>query len=210
MSASVESRPERDLLSVPIPGCICRRQSLTILSQDGFRNAGRALAEYDECAQWLWADLLLYAEKFSLPTPCDEMRPDLHVSRINSFVRTGRFFSPKDRHPDLKFTHHEAIVDFLGMDGSILEARKWLNRAAEGKWTCGELREAMRANTLRDEGDPGPMRTGLRITDFLKISRFCSTVKTQDLPEPEKDEIRRTTGPLYAFLCEIHRPKFGT
>jgi hypothetical protein len=201
---------DRDLLIIPIPGCVARRQSLTITSEDGFKNAGRALAEFDSCSQWLWADYQLYAEKYGYRTVLEDSRPDLHHSTIRSYIDAGRFYAVKDRHPDLSFSHHAAVMYLLGLEASITDAKKWLARAAANKWTVGELREAVRTDKRRDEGDPGPMRGVVRITDFVKVSRFCASLHAEDLPPTEIDELRQSTGPLYQFLCEIHRPKFGS
>lgn len=210
VAASISvSTADRDLLVVAIPGCVARRQSLTISSPEGFKNAGRALSEFDSCGQWLWGDYLLHAEKFGLSTVLDNRLPNLHTSRINSFVRVARFFAVESRHPLLSFTHHEAVVDHFGQEGAPANARKWLARAAAKDWTVGELREAMRSEKRRGEGDPGPMRGVIRITDFVKVSRYCQTVRVDDFPPEEVAEIRKATAPLYDFLVQVHSAKFG-
>ncbi len=198
-----------DSISLELSGVTLTRHSLEIEDQQAFHRAGNALAAMDSCSQWWWGDYLLFAEKYDLGTVLDQQRPDLHHSTINSFIHAARFYAIKDRHPGLSFTHHQAVMYSLGEDGSITEARKWLERAASKKWTVGDLREAMRMEKRKSEGDPGPMRGVVRITDFVKISRFCATVKVAELPADEIAEIRRSSQPLFNFLCEIHRSKFG-
>lgn len=198
-----------DVIELELAGVTLTRHSLEIADQEAFHRAGNALAAMDSCAQWWWGDYLLFAEKYDLGTVLEQQRPDLHHSTINSYVHAARFFAVKDRHPKLSFSHHAAVMYNLGQDASITEAKKWLERAAAKEWTVGEVREAIRSEKRKKEGDPGPMRGVIRITDFVKISRFCSTVSVSDLPPTEIDEIRQSSGPLFNFLCEIHQSKFG-
>lgn len=197
-------------ISLDVADCVLSRNSLTIRSSEGFQQAGTALACMDECSQWWWSDYLLYAEKHGLSSILDSARVELHRSTLYSHVETGRLFAPEDRHPDLSFTHHRAIMYALGQDASVAAAKKWLLIAAEKKMTAGDLREAMRADARKDEKDPGPMRGVVRITDFVKVSRWAETVRTKDLAAEEADEIRKSTGPLFTFLCELHRKPFGS
>lgn len=196
-------------LAIDFSDCILSRQSLTINSLAGFHAAGAALAALDSCGQWLWGDYFLYAEKHQLKSVLDEARSDLHRSTLYSHVETCRLFAPDDRHPDLSFSHHRAIMYMLGQEGAVLDAMKWLARAAKEKMTVGDLREAMREDQRKGEKDPGPMRGVVRITDFVKVSRWTETVATEDLDAEEKDEIRKSTGPLFAFLCKLHAVTFA-
>ena len=197
-------------LQIDFSDCVLSRQSLTIRSEAGFLAAGAALAAIDSCGQWLWGDYLAYAEKHGLKSVLDDLRADLHRSTIYSYAECARFFAPDDRHPDLSFTHHSAIMYNLGLDGSIVQAKKWLARAAADKMTVGDLREAMRKDQRKDENDPGPMRGVVHITDIQKVSRWTETVAVKDLAVEEADEIRKITGPLFSFLCELHRKPFGS
>lgn len=197
-----------DLISLDLPGCYLSRNSLSIDGPEAFARVGLALALIDSCSQWWWGDYLLYAERNNLKSILDSARADLHRSTIQSYVECARLYAPDDRHADLSFSHHAAVMYILGMEGTVEEAKKWLVRAAAGELTVGELREAMRADKRTGEQDPGPMRGVVRITDFVKISRWAETVHARDLGETEASEIRRSTEPLFAFLCEIHRKPF--
>lgn len=203
------SQLNSELVSLDISECILARNSLTIRSGSGFKQAGDALASMDECSQWWWADYFLYAEKHHLVSVLESARADLHRSTLFSHVETGRLFAPNDRNPHLSFSHHRAIMYLLGRDGSVAEARKWLARAASEEMTVGDLREAMRADQRKGEKDPGPMRNVIRITDFVKVSRWTETIATEDLAVEEADEIRKSTGPLFAFLCKLHAKPFA-
>lgn len=196
-------------ISLDVSECVLSRNSLTIRSENGFLQAGTALACMDSCSQWWWGDYLVYAEKHHLISVLESARADLHRSTIYSYVECARLYTPEDRHPDLSFGHHAAIMYMIGQDGTVAQAKKWLARAAEEKMTVGELREVMRDDQRKGEKDPGPMRGVVRITDFYKISRWTETVTTKDLAVEEADEIRKTTGPLFVFLCELHRKPFG-
>lgn len=195
-------------VALKIPGAHLTRNSLTILSDEGFSVVGRTLAEIDSCSQWFWGDYLLYAEKHNLKSVLESARSDLHRSTIQSYVECARLYAPEDRHPTLSFSHHAAVMYILGQEGTVEEAKVWLAKAADRELTVGELREAMRANMRVGDGDPGPMRGVVRITDFVKISRWAETVHVKDLAETEASEIRRSTEPLFQFLCEIHRKPF--
>lgn len=188
--------------------CVLTKNSLLIHSEPGFITANLTLANIDSCSQWWWGDLILYAEKHNLKTVLDDARADLHRSTLYSYVETARLFAPEDRHPDLTFHHHYAITYILGPDGTVEQGKKWLKRAAKEQLSVGSLREAMRQDQRKDENDPGPMRGQVRLTDFTKISRWAETVKTKDLPDIQAEEIRRSTGPLFQFLCELHRKPF--
>ena len=96
----------------------------------------------------------------------------------------------------------------LGVDADPAKAQKWLARAEEKNWTVGELREAMRTDNRRAENDPGPDRAIVRITDFVKISKWTAKIHAGDLPSSQIDEIRASTGPLLEFLLEVHRKPF--
>jgi len=185
--------------------CVLTPNTLLIRNEDGFRQAGAALAAIDTCSSWWWGDYFVFAKKCNLATVLASKRPDLHRSRIHAFGMVAEFYAAEDRHPDLSFTHHEAAMYCLGPDPEVEEARKWLRRAAESAWTVGELREAMRTAARAGEADPGPMRGIIRLTDFIKISRWAETVKAEDLDKEEAEEIRKTTEPLYSFLCDLHR-----
>lgn len=196
-------------INLELPGVTLTDHSLEIADEDAFRRAGAALAAMDRYSQWWWGDYLLFGEKYDLPTVLDEARSNLHTSTIRSFRETARFFAPKDRFSDLYFNHHASAMYILGEDATVSEARKWLERARAKQWTVGELREAMRSSDRRSEGDPGPMRGIVRVTDFAKVSKFCSTVTASELTADEADELRRITHPLFDFLCQLHRPKFA-
>lgn len=203
-----------DRIELDVSDCLLTRNSLAISSEAGFMQAGLALACMDSCSQWWWGDYLLYAEKHNLKTVLDSARGDLHRSTINSYVECARLYSPEDRHPDLSFSHHSAIMYILGVDGTVQQAKKWLKIAAvigeDGRqMTVGELREKMRAHGRKDEQDPGPMRGVVRITDIIKLERWTETVCVKDLPDTEAQEIRKSTGSLFAFLCELHRKPFS-
>lgn len=201
--------PEKsDRVALDVLGCIRTRNSLAILDPAAFDGVGRALALMDSCSQWWWGDYLLYAERHNLKSVLESARADLHRSTIQSYVECARLYAPEDRHPTLSFSHHAAVMYILGQEGTVEEAKVWLKKAAAGELTVGELREAMRANMRVGEGDPGPMRGVVRITDFVKISRWAETVHVKDLAETEASEIRRSTEPLFQFLCEIHRKPF--
>jgi hypothetical protein len=199
---------DRDLLSIQVAGCVARRQSLTILSPEGFEAAGRALAEFDSCSQWLWSDYLSYAQEHGYKTVLDMARENLHRSTIYAYLDCGRFYPVADRHPELSFGHHQSVMYILGIKGSLASAKRWLARAAEKEWTVGELREAMRRDKRKDENDPGPMRGEVRITDFVKVSKWTATVKIKDFPPEQLKELRDATGPLFDFLCQLHRASF--
>ena len=188
--------------------CVLSRNSLAIANEEGFHQAGAALAAMDSCSQWWWGDYLLFAEKNNLKSVLDAAHADLHRSRIQCYVECARLFAPEDRNPALTFTHHEAVMYILGDQGTVTQAKRWLARAVAEKMTVGELREAMRIDKRKGENDPGPMRGVFRITDFIKVSRWSETVKVADLPKEEADEIRKTTEPLFNFLCELHRKSF--
>lgn len=195
-------------IALDVFGCVRTRNSLAIHDPSAFDGVGRALALMDSCSQWWWGDYLLYAEKHNLKSVLESARSDLHRSTIQSYVECARLYAPEDRHPVLSFSHHAAVMYILGQEGTVEEAKVWLAKAADRELTVGELREAMRANMRVGDGDPGPMRGVVRITDFVKISRWAETVHVKDLAETEASEIRRSTEPLFQFLCEIHRKPF--
>lgn len=196
-------------ISLELPDCVLSRRSLEIFSEEGYRKAGLVLTEIDRSAPWWNADALLYAEKHNLRSFLESARADLHRSTIRSYVEVARLFAPADRNPNLSFTHHAAIWYVLGPDATVAEARRWLGLAAKNDWTTGELREAMRTQQRSEERDPGPMRGVVRITDFVKISRWSATVKAGELPETEANEIREATGSLFKFLLDLHGKPFG-
>jgi|HubBroStandDraft_3_1064219.scaffolds.fasta_scaffold11177_3 hypothetical protein len=203
------AKPDR--VSLSILDCELRRQSLTINSEEGFHAAGRALAEIDSCSQFWFGDYIVYAEEHALPTVLEQVRADLHRSRIYAYAETARFYPPAERHPGLSFTHHEAVMYLLGADNretAGADARKWLRKAADKGWTVGELREAMRLELRESENDPGPMRGVVHLADFSKLSRLAESIRVDDVPEETLAELRRSTEPLYAFLSRVHRRKF--
>lgn len=196
-------------IGIELAGVTLTDHSLEIHDEEAFHRAGVALAAMDRYSQWWWGDYLLFAEKFNLRSVLESARSNLHTSTLNSYIATARFFPVKDRFSDLYFNHHASAMYILGGDAKLVEAKKWLAKALAKKWTVGELREAMRTAGRRKEGDPGPMHGVMRITDFAKISRLCSTIRPNDLEAAEVDQIRESTQPLFDFLCEIHRPKFS-
>lgn len=205
----LQKKLNSELITLDVSECVLSRNALTIRSEAGFLQAGVALASMDECSAWWWSDYLIFAEKHHLTSILESAHADLHRSTLYSHVETGRLFAPEDRHPDLSFSHHRAVMYMLGKDGTVLEAMKWLQRAASEEMTVGDLREAMRADARKGEKDPGPMRGVVRITDFVKVSRWTETIVTEDLDAEQKDEIRTATGPLFAFLCKLHSAPFA-
>src|SRR5579871_5957953 len=162
----------------------------------------------DECSNWWWGDYLLFAEKFDLTTVLESARSSLHTNTIWSCKEVARFYPPADRAPNLSFTHHRDIRYILGKMATLKEAKKWLARAAEHGWTCGDLREQMRLAQRRAERDPGPMRDNVTISDFVKLSRRISEIDPEKIPDEQRDELRESTRPLWDFLCAIHRAQF--
>lgn len=179
--------------------------SLSIANAEGFRHAGAALLAMDKCYQWWWGDYLLYGEKYSLPGVLEGSRKSLRVSTIWSFMEIARFYPPSDRVASLTFTHHRDIRYILGPAAGLKEAKKWLAKAASNDWTCGDLREAMRTN----DGDPGPMRGAVSISDFVRLSRSISEINPEEITFEQREELRESTQPLWKFLCTIHRAQFS-
>lgn len=182
--------------------------SLVITNEDGFHRAGAALVAMDECSNWWWGDYLLFAEKFDLTTVLESARSSLHTNTIWSCKEVARFYPPADRSPALSFTHHRDIRYILGRTATLKDAKKWLAKAAENGWTCGDLREQMRLAQRRSERDPGPMRDNVTISDFVKLSRRISEIDPDKIPDEQRDELRESTRPLWDFLCAIHRAQF--
>lgn len=185
------------------------RTSLVISNKDGFERAGAMLIAVEECSQWWWGDYLLFAEKFNLRSVLEGVRSSLGKSTIYGCMEIARFYPPADRHPTLSFTHHRDARYCLGKGASLKEAKKWLRRAFEGEWTAGDLREAMRTAARSEENDPGPMPGSISISDFVKLSRWASEIDARKIPEPQREELRESTRPLWDFLCEIHRTQFS-
>jgi hypothetical protein len=183
--------------------------SMIIGSVAAFERAGRALDAMDSYSQWWWGDYLLYAEQNNLKTVLDDARRSLHRSTIYQWKEVARYYPPALRHPRLHFNHHYSAFYILGPGSDPAKAEKWLARAEENEWTVGDLREAIRMDSRRDEHDPGPMRGIIRITDFVKISRWTAKVHADELPPAQLEEIRASTGPLFDFLCEVHRKSFS-
>jgi hypothetical protein len=201
-------RPADRTLTLDCPGVVRTNNSLTITSDDAFYLIDWALVTIEESRQWYFGDALLYAEKRGLKSRLEILPANLVRSTIYSWIECARFYPPRDRHPDLTFSHHYAAMYCLGVNAEVEKAKKWLAKAAAGKWTVGELREAIRSDSRRAENDPGPMRGIVWITDFIKISKWTSKVHTQDLSPQQLEEIRQATGPLYDFLCDVHRKSF--
>ena len=200
-------------LAISGPGAVVTANSLTILSEEGFHRVGAALVQMDKIGPWLWGDMLLYAEKHNLRSVLETTFDLPHRNRIRDYVETARLFAPKDRNPALSFSHHDAVnyqlSDSRGSIPDVKEAKAWLARAEEHEWTVGDLREAMRLEKRKDERDPGPMRGDLHFADFIKISRWSATVRVSDLPDEQAVDLRKTTEPLFTFLCELHRKPFS-
>lgn len=188
--------------------CVLGRNSLLIANEAGFQQAGAMLVQIDSCSQWWWGDYLAHAETHGFKSVLDQARSDLHRSTIYSYKECARFYAPEDRHPELSFGHHVAVMYCLGVDAVVKEAKTWLNLAATGGLTVGELREQIRASRRAGENDPGPMRGVVRITDFVKVSRWSENVKAADLEPQQAEELRKSTGSLFTFLCELHRKPF--
>jgi hypothetical protein len=162
----------------------------------------------DSSGCWYWADYILYAEEHGLKTVLEGSRTDLHRSTIYSYVETARLFPIPDRVKGVSFSHHAAAMYVLGKDATLEKAKKWLEVANEQGFTVGELREAIRLSKRKGEDDPGPMHNVIRITDFVKLSKWSSSVSVKDVPQRDRDEIRKSTEALFSFLCEIHRKPF--
>ena len=195
-------------VSVNLEGVTLTKKSLSVQDENAFHIAGQALLSFDSFSQFWWGDLELIAERKGWKSILESARAELHRSTIHSYVEVARLFVPEDRHPDLSFNHHAAIRYILGEDADVEAAKGWLARAADNKWTVGDLREAMRESTRESGHDAGPMRGIIRLTDFQKISRWTQTVHVNDLPVVEADEIRKCSEPLFRFLCELHRKPF--
>lgn len=198
-----------DGVQLDFTGVILTENSLTITDQDSFDKVGVALARFDSSGSWYWADYLIYAEDNSLKTVLDSARADLHRSTILSYKDTGRFFAPKDRHPKLSFSHHSAVMYVLGTGATVDAAKKWLKIAYDDRMTVGELREAIRNSKRSGENDPGPIKGAIRITDFVKLSKWSSKVDVQDIPTEDVEQIRHSTESLFKFLCSIHQSAFN-
>jgi hypothetical protein len=188
--------------------CVLSGNSALISNERGFHQVGAALAAMQQSAPWWWADYLVYAETYGLACVLDQKRRDLHRSTLYAYKAVARFYIAGDRHPALEFGHHLAAMYCLGENATVKEAKEWLQRCAEGEWTVGELREKIRLGNRASENDPGPMRGIMRITDFVKVSRWTETVKASELEPREADELRKSTGSLFTFLCELHRKPF--
>lgn len=191
-----------------LPGVKLTTYSLTIEDPAVFDEVGFQLALIDTSIQWYWGDYLAYAERNGLKSVLDSRIPDLHRSRIYSYAECAAFYAPGDRKPELSFSHHEAVMYILGERATVPAAKKWLAIAAAKQMTVGEIREAMRQDMRKEEGDPGPRRGAVRLTDFMKISRWAEHTEPADLPAAQVDEIRKTTEPLFLFLCKLHRKSF--
>lgn len=206
-------KSEEVSVAVSGPGVVITANSLTILTEEGFDRVGHALARIGKIGPWMWADYLIYSERHGLRNVL-ETTPDLpHRNRIRDYVSTGQLFAPEDRHPALTFGHHDAINYQLSYEPGTIpdlkEAKEWLARAAASEWTVGELREAMRLDKRKGENDPGPMRGIVHFADFIKVSRWTETMRAADLPEEQAEDLRKSTAPLFGFLCELHRKPFA-
>lgn len=189
-------------------GVVLTKHSLEIVDEESFQRAGRMLLSIDSYSQFWWGDYLLYAEKNGLTTVLETASAELHRSTIHSYIEVARLFAPADRHADLSFNHHAAIRYILGDEASLKEAKDWLDTAAKEKMTVGDLREAMRVANRESGQDAGPMRGVIRLTDFQKISKWTQSIHVKDLDQTDADEIRKCTGSLFEFLCELHRRPF--
>lgn len=163
----------------------------------------------DSCSQWWWADYTIHGQRNGYRNILDLAHPDLHRNTIYKYVEVAQLFAPEDRHPGLSFSHHQAIRYILGPDAILKEAKKWLVRASVSDWTVGELREAMRKDGRKGENDPGPMRGHLSFVEFIKCSRLVENLKVSEIDEDQRDDLKKTTEPLFSFLCELHRKPFG-
>lgn len=207
MTTQLSNSPRQVLLN--LEGCILTENSLTITDTESFIRAGHALSSFDSCGAWFWSDYLIFAEDHGMKSVLESARLDLHRSTLLSYVDVGRFFPASDRQLGLSFSHHQAALYVLGKGVTLDVAKSWLLRAREGNWTVGTLREKIRESKREDETDPGPMRGEIRITDFMKLSKWSSKLDMEELPDEDREEIRKASAPLFEMLRKIHQPLFN-
>lgn len=197
-----------DSLSLDLTGVTLTRNAMHIADEASYRRAAFALNTIDSCAAWWQGDALLYAELHNLKSFLEQGEKSLHATTIYGHIEVARLFAPADRHPGLSFSHHRAVRYHLGAGADLKEAKRWLVRASVKDWTVGDLREAMRLDDRKDEKDPGPMRGFVSIGDFAKVSRMVESIKIEEIPDYQRGELKKSTEPLFNFLCAIHRKPF--
>lgn len=111
-------------------------------------SAGRRLGTVGRCIQWLIADWIAYGnEKFGERYVRASKITGYDTQTLMNMVYVGSRFPVSRRRENLSWSHHEALAA-LGVE----EQEKWLDRAAEHRWSVADLRMMLRM--ARKEDDP--------------------------------------------------------
>lgn len=153
----------------PINNCDLSATSANLLPGLDFEawiGVGRQLCRISACTNWWLGDwgnygVKEYGDRSSIAS---EMAEELGIDseRIRQSMNVAA--SVGTRVPSLQWSHHREVMALESKD-----QKKWLNKAAESKWTVSQLRQAIRKDGAEyNDNEPNPqLFKGAKTADEL-------------------------------------------
>jgi hypothetical protein len=116
----------------------------TLLPFDAWREVGIKIARFANSSRWWLGDWLLFGRhKYGSRYREAIAATGLDYQTLRNYAVVARRFEPPRRRDTLSFQHHAEVC---ALDDQAQD--QWLDHAAAGGWSRGELRRRMRRTTL--------------------------------------------------------------
>lgn len=191
-----------ELLPIQIDRCRLSRVGAEFtgdITVSEWMEVGRKLHAIGSCYQFLLGDWLnfgerAYGEKYKLA--CEQTGMDYQT--LANYAWVCAKIEIYLRKENLSFGHHNLVA---GMPES--EREKWLDNAANGKWSIADMREAIRKAEAQYAGEDHG-KPVVNVEGFIsRITRAISGVKPEEWTSTQRFQYRELLKPIVDFYQRL-------